>query len=79
MLASRTSSTPIKVTSYQPGVQRVPERAVLLERLWRSVKYEEVCLHAHETINAAQQGLERSLTFYKQIRPHRALDGRTPD
>lgn len=52
---------------------------VFVERLWRSIKYEEVYLHAYETVNAAQQGLERYVTFYNQSRPHRALDGRTPD
>jgi len=52
---------------------------VLVERLWRSVKYEEVYLHAYETVRAAQQGLARYLTFYNQARPHRALDGHTPD
>ena len=43
------------------------------------MKYEEVYLHAYETVSAAQQGLERYLTFYNQIRPHRALDGKTPN
>ena len=52
---------------------------VFVERLWRSIKYEEVYLHAYESVSAAQQGLERYLTFYNQTRPHRALDGRTPD
>jgi putative transposase len=52
---------------------------VFLERLWKSIKYEEVYLHAYETVGAAQQGLERYLTFYNQTRPHRALDGQTPD
>ena len=52
---------------------------VFVERLWKSIKYEEVYLHAYETVSAAQQGLERYLTFYNQARPHRALDGRTPD
>ena len=52
---------------------------VFVERLWRSIKYEEVYLHAYETVSAAQQGLERYLTFYNQTRPHRALDGHTPD
>jgi putative transposase len=50
-----------------------------VERLWKSIKYEEVYLHAYETVSAAQQGLERYLTFYNQTRPHRALDGHTPD
>ena len=52
---------------------------VFVERLWKSIKYEEVYLHAYETVRAAQQGLERYLTFYNQARPHRALDGHTPD
>ena len=52
---------------------------VFVERLWKSIKYEEVYLHAYETVGAAQQGLERYLAFYNQARPHRALDGRAPD
>jgi putative transposase len=36
-----------------------------------------VYLHAYVSVSAAQQGLERYLTFYNQTRPHRALDGRT--
>ena len=52
---------------------------VFVERLWKSIKYEEVYLRAYETVSAAQQGLERYLTFYNQTRPHRALDGHTPD
>jgi putative transposase len=52
---------------------------VFVERLWKSIKYEEVYLHAYETVSAAHQGLERYLTFYNHARPHRALDGRTPD
>ncbi len=52
---------------------------VFVERLWKSLKYEEVYLHAYDTVSAAQQGLERYLTFYNQTRPHQALDGQTPD
>jgi putative transposase len=52
---------------------------VFVERLWKSITYEEVYLHAYETVSAAQQGLERYLTFYNRQRPHRALDGKTPD
>lgn len=52
---------------------------VFVERLWKSIKYEEVYLHAYETVRAAHQGLARYLMFYNQARPHRALDGRTPD
>jgi len=52
---------------------------VFVERLWRSLKYEEVYLHAYETVRDAHQGVARYVTFYNQLRPHRALDGRTPD
>jgi putative transposase len=52
---------------------------VFVERLWKSIKYEEVYLHAYETVSAAHQSLERYLTFYNQTRPHQALDGQTPD
>jgi putative transposase len=52
---------------------------VFVERLWRSLKYEEVYLHAYETVADAQQRVARYMTFYNQIRPHRAIDGRTPD
>ena len=52
---------------------------MFVERLWKSIKYEEVYLHAYETVSAAHQGLERYLTFYNQTRPHWALDGKTPD
>jgi len=52
---------------------------VFVERLWRSLKYEEVYLRAYETVGAASEGVARYLTFYNQQRPHRALNGRTPD
>ena len=52
---------------------------VFVERLWKSIKYEEVYLHAYETVSAGQQGLAHYLMFYNQTRPHRALDGHTPN
>ncbi len=52
---------------------------VFVERLWKSIKYEEVYLHAYDTVSAAHQGLARYLMFYNQTRPHQALDGQTPD
>ena len=52
---------------------------VFVERLWRSVKYEEVYLRAYETVSEAKQGLERYFTFYNERRPHTALDDKTPD
>ena len=52
---------------------------MFVERLWKSITYEEVYLHAYETVGTAHQGLVRYLIFYNQQRPHRALDGQTPD
>ena len=52
---------------------------VFVERLWKSVKYEEVYLHGYETVSIAKQGLSRYFEFYNRQRPHTALDGRTPD
>jgi putative transposase len=52
---------------------------VFVERLWRSVKYEEVYLRAYETVSAARAGLARYLDFYNTRRPHSTLDGKTPD
>jgi hypothetical protein len=50
-----------------------------IDELHLSIKYEEVYLYAYETVSTAQQGLERYVTFYNQTRPHRALEGQTPD
>jgi len=52
---------------------------VFVERLWRSVKYENVYLHAYETPAALRAGLARYFEFYNARRRHSALDRRTPD
>jgi len=52
---------------------------VFVERLWRSVKYDEVYLHAYGSVIEAKQGLDRYFRFYNQIRPHSSLDRKTPD
>ena len=52
---------------------------VFVERLWRSVKYEEVYLHAYESVGEARAGLARYFEFYNQRRPHSTFGGRTPD
>lgn len=51
---------------------------VFVERLWRSVKYEEVYLHDYQSPQDALSGLGRYLMFYNTERPHQALDYRTP-
>ena len=52
---------------------------VFVERLWRTVKYEEVYLHAYASVPEARAALARYLTFYNTKRPHSSLDRRTPD
>jgi transposase InsO family protein len=52
---------------------------VFVERLWRSVKYEEVYLRAYETVAEARNSIGRYLDFYNGRRPHSSLDDRTPD
>jgi len=51
---------------------------IFTERLWRTVKYEEVYLHSYESPREARQQLSRYLAFYNQERPHQALAYRTP-
>ena len=52
---------------------------VFVERLWKSDKYEEVYLRAYDSVSDAKSNLARYLAFYNQRRPHRSLDGQTPD
>jgi len=52
---------------------------VFVERLWRSVKYEEVYLRAYETVSDVRAGLTRYFQFFNQRRPHSGLRSRIPD
>jgi putative transposase len=52
---------------------------VFVERLWRSVKYEEVYLKGYDSVGEARQSIGRYFDFYNATRPHSSLDGRTPD
>ena len=51
---------------------------VFVERLWRSIKYEEVYLHAYESIKEARTLIGRWFNFYNYQRPHQSLDYKTP-
>ncbi len=52
---------------------------VMIERLWRSLKYECVYLRAFETGSEARVGIGKWIGYYNSNRPHSSLDGMTPD
>lgn len=52
---------------------------VFVERLWRTIKYEEVYLRAYDSVSEARASIARYLSFYNGRRPHSRLGGHTPD
>ena len=52
---------------------------VFIERLWRSVKYEDIYLRAYGSVSEVKTGLNQYFNFYNTRRPHSSLDGKTPD
>lgn len=52
---------------------------MFVERLWRTIKYEEVYLRAYDSVSKAQASISRYLAFYNRGRPHSSLDARTLD
>ena len=52
---------------------------VFVERLWRSLKYEHVYLHAYESVAEAREKIGRYFDFYNRERPHSSLEAQTPD
>jgi putative transposase len=50
-----------------------------IERLWRSLKYEDVYLNCYGTMREADQGIGKYIIFYNQVRPHQTLNSKTPD
>ena len=52
---------------------------VFVERLWRSIKYEEIYLRVYDTVGEARASIGRYLAFYNGRRPHSSLDRKTPD
>jgi putative transposase len=51
---------------------------VFVERLWKSIKYEHVYLHAYESVSEARTKISTYIEFYNRRRPHSSLDRRTP-
>ena len=52
---------------------------IFIERFWRTIKYEEVYLHAYESMSDARRHIVKYLAFYNARRPHSSLEDRTPD
>ena len=52
---------------------------VFVERLWRTVKYEDIYLKAYDLVSAVRSGLNRYFNIYNSRRPHSSLDGKNPD
>jgi len=52
---------------------------VFVERLWRTIKYEEVYLKAYDSVSQAKTSLGQFITFYNNRRPHQTFAGKTPD
>ena len=52
---------------------------VMIERLWRTVKYEEVYLKAYDTVKIAKRSISDYFKFYNQKQPHSSLEKQTPD
>jgi putative transposase len=59
------------------GVRRAYDN-IFVERLWRSLKYEEVYLRDYQTVLDARRGIDEWFAFYNHRRPHQALEYRTP-
>jgi len=52
---------------------------VFVERIWKSIKYEEVYLHAYDSVHEATASIGKYISFYNSIRPHSSLKALTPD
>jgi putative transposase len=52
---------------------------VFVERIWKSIKYEEVYLHAYASVAEARNSIGRYIEFYNSTRPHSSLKALTPD
>jgi putative transposase len=50
-----------------------------VERLWKSIKYEEVCLHTYDSVSQAEVSLTRYIGFHNGQRTHSSPDGHSPD
>ncbi len=79
----RSGSRSIVATVSQPRISMDGRGAwrdnVFVERLWRSIKYEEIYLRAYDSVSEARASIGRYLTLYNGRRPHSSFDRKTPD
>jgi len=59
------------------GKGRVTDN-IMIERLWRSLKYEDIYIKDYQTVAELVEGLRNYFDFYNNSRPHHTLNGRTP-
>ena len=82
LLAERVIELPLDILSVQKPISmdgrgRVFDN-IFVERLWRSVKYEEVYLHQYQTVSEARNGLAKYFLFYNMERLHESLGYQPP-
>jgi putative transposase len=71
---------PEKVDAQRHHAAQLTARSnIFVERFWRSIKYEEVYLHAYDSVSQAKAGIARYIDFFNTARPHSSLDKQTPD
>ena len=78
-MASHDALKVLEDTLHQGSVEVLWRDNVFVERLWRSVKCDEVYLRGYDSVSEARASIGRYLDFYNGRRPHSSLDGATPD
>jgi len=69
----------ISISMDGKGRWRDSPRRIFVERIWKSIKYEGVYLHAYASVSEARASISRYIDFYNSIRPHSSLKALTPD
>ena len=74
----RLRQSGVRISMDGKGVRKLTLDTIFIERLWRSLKYECVDLHAWETGSETKAAIRKWMTFYNHQRPHSALGGKPP-
>ena len=75
----RTQAPTSQSTAQDGFAGRIRRDNVLIERFWRTIKYQEVYLKAYESASDARTNIRRFIDFYNSVRGHSSLQGQTPD